>query len=283
MDIVYLNGEYKPKQSATISIMDRGFLFGDSIYEVIPVYQGNLTGGHEHFERMQKSLAAIFIDCPFKNYAEFKNTCITLLNKNNLNNSDCAIYFQISRGNEMQRKHRIPKNITPTVVGFCKPAERYDETTLNKGFCAITHQDTRRDNNHIKSTALLTNVLIFEEARNQDCIEAILLRSGNVLECTSSNLFIVKDSTLITPTLSDYILAGVTRSLILRFAQEQNIPTQETIVSEIMLRDADEIWVTGSTKEICPIVQLDNKPVGDGNVGPMWQRFHKLYQQFKES
>ncbi len=283
MDTVYLNGTYKHKQDATISIMDRGFLFGDSIYEVIPAHLGKLVGGPEHFDRMQKSLAAIFIDCPFKDYAELEKICQTLIEKNQLQNCDCAIYFQISRGSEMQRMHRIPTDITPTIVAFCIPAKSYNKKTLQQGFKAITHDDTRRHNNYIKSTTLLTNVLLYEKAREQDCIEAILLRNGNVQECTSSNLFIVKDGKLFTPTLSDYILAGVTRSLIIKFAKDHQIPVAETIVTDSALREADEIWVTGSTKEICPIIQLDNKPVGNGHVGPMWQRFYVLYQQFKEA
>lgn len=283
MDTVYLNGKYKHKQDATISIMDRGFLFGDSIYEVIPAHMNKLVGGPEHFARMQKSLAAIFIQCPFKNYAALEQICHTLIEKNQLQNCDCAIYFQISRGSEAQRMHRIPTDITPTVVAFCTPAKSYDEKILQQGFKAITHDDTRRHNNYIKSTTLLTNVLLYEKAREQGCIEAILLRDGHVQECTSSNLFLVKDDKLFTPILSDYILAGVTRSLIIKLAQDHHIPITETTLTDQDLRAADEIWVTGSSKEICPIIQLDNNPVGDGHVGLMWQRFHTFYQQFKEA
>lgn len=282
MDIVYLNGEFIPKQNATISIMDRGFLFGDSIYEVIPVHNGKLIGGQQHFTRLQHSLDALLMDCPFADYAAFTTICQQLLTKNKLTSNNCALYFQISRGAEEFRTHRIPQGLTPTVVAFCMDAKPKSTAELERGFKAITHYDLRRDTNHIKSTSLITNVMLFEKGREQGALETILLRDGNVLECTSSNLFIVKDDIIKTPPLSDIILAGVTRSLILEFAAAQGITAVETEISEDELNNADEIWVTGSVKEICPIVQLNDHAVGSGTVGPMWRRMNALYQQFKE-
>lgn len=282
MNTVYLNGTFIPKQNATISIMDRGFLFGDSIYEVIPVHHGKLIGGPQHFERMQHSLQALVLECPFANYAEFFDICQKLLVENNLVGNNCALYFQISRGAEEFRLHRVPRDIKPTVVAFCMEFKPKSLAELTQGFKAITHHDLRRDTNYIKSTSLLTNVMLYEKGREHGALETILLRNGIVFECTSSNLFIVKDNIIKTPPLSAIILAGVTRSLILEFAAEQGITALETEISEAELHNADEIWVTGSTKEICPIVQLDDHPVGNGRVGPMWQRINTLYQQFKE-
>ena len=282
MNIVYFNGHFIQKQDATISIMDRGFLFGDSIYEVVPIHNGKLIGGRQHFKRMQASLDALLLDCPFTDYAEFISICQQLLSENNLSGQNCALYFQITRGAEEFRFHRIPQDINPTIVAFCMAFKPKSIAELEKGFKAITHNDLRRDTNYIKSNSLLTNVMLFEKGRELGALETILLRNGKVLECTSSNLFIVKDNVIKTPPLSATILAGVTRSLILEFAHEQEITAIETDISEDELDNADEIWVTGSTKEICPIVQLNDNPVGEGSVGPMWHRINTLYQQFKE-
>lgn len=283
MDTVYLNGHFLPKEHATISVMDRGFLFGDSIYEVIPVHNGKLIGGHQHFDRLQRSLSNIRIDCPFTDYNAFHDVCITLLKDNGLLDNECSLYFQISRGAEEERAHRIPDNIKPTIVGFCMRTQPKPQADLKKGFKAITHHDLRHDRNFIKSTTLLTNVVLYEKAREQGALETILIRGDYVMECTSSNLFIVKDGIIKTPPLAETILAGVTRSLILEFAHQQHIPAEETPITSAELMNADEIWVTGSIKEICPIIQLNDKPVGNGIVGPMWHKINTLYQQFKEA
>lgn len=283
MDIVYLNGEYRPKAEATISVMDRGFLFGDSIYEVIPVHQGKLIGCNPHFERMQRSLAALKISCPFNSFSDFKQICHTLIEKNNSHHQQYALYFQISRGQEEHRQHRLPTDIEPTVVGFITPTHSKTLEVLENGFKAVTHTDMRREDNFIKSTALVSNVALYDKAVTQGAIETILLRNGYVMECTSSNLFIVKNNILMTPPLSDFILAGVTRSIVLELAQQHHVQTLEIDISDALLRNADEIWVTGSVKEICPVIQLDDQPVGDGKVGPYWHDFYRYYQDYKEA
>ncbi len=283
MDIVYLNGQFIDKKDATISIMDRGFLFGDSIYEVVPAFHGKLMGGLLHFKRLQNSLKNIFIDCPFTDYKQFQSIACELLKKNKLDTKNCGLYFQITRGASHERRHHIPKNCQPTVVAFCMKVHPYSKHELENGFKAITHHDERHDRNFIKSTTLLTNIMLYEKALQNGAIEAILLRDGNVLECTQSNLFIVKNGIIKTPALCDTILAGVTRSLILQFAEEHAIKTQQTHISEQELSDADEIWITGSLKEICPIVTLNDKPVGDGKVGPMWHKINDFYQHLKET
>lgn len=281
METVYLNGSFIPKQEATISIMDRGFLFGDSIYEVIPVHAKKLIGGHQHYERMLQSLHALMITSPFADYDAFKTVCHELIKRNN--EHTCSLYIQITRGAEAQRQHRIPQGLQQTVVAFCMPFKPKSQAELQKGFKAITHNDTRREPNFIKSNTLITNVMLYEKGREQGALETILIRNGNVLECTSSNLFIVKDGIIKTPPLTTTILAGVTRSLILEFAKQAGITAVETDISETELLTADEIWVTGSTKEICPIIQLNDQLVGNGKVGPMWTHMNALYQQFKET
>lgn len=283
MQLVYLNGQYIEHDKATISVMDRGFLFGDSIYELVPSHHGKLIGGMEHFIRLLNSLKETKIPAPFKNYHEFEKLCQTLLEKNDLAGSRCAIYFQISRGSMSARDHSIPEDPTPTVVAFCMNPGQKPTSKLEQGFKAITSEDTRRSTNHIKSNALQDNIMLYDKAREQGAIEAILLRNGQVLECTSSNVFIVKDNVIKTPALSNLILPGVTRAKVLQLALANNLNAIETNISEDELNSADEIWVTASNKEICPIVQLNNLPVGNGKVGSMWHQIHNLYQQHKEA
>jgi D-alanine transaminase len=282
METVYLNGQLVDKTDAKISVLDRGFLFGDSIYEVIPLHDGHFIGCKLHFERMQRSLNALGISCPFASYTEFRQVCQNIIDANKLKDN-CALYFQISRGAEQFRHHRIPTDTTPTVVGFHNPVCYKTEAELQAGFKAITHTDLRRDDNYIKCTALISNVSLYNKAHQKGAIETILMRNGHVLECTSSNLFIVKNNVLMTPPLSDFILAGITRHLVLQLAKQADIQVLEVDIPEALLREADEIWVTGSIKEICPVVKLDDQPVGTGQVGPVWQRLHTLYQHYKET
>lgn len=282
MNIVYLNGEYCPKSEAKISVLDRGFLFGDSIYEVIPVHGGRFIGCQPHYDRMQRSLAALKLPCPFADFATFREVCQSLIDKNDVT-GNAALYFQISRGAEEHRQHRLPTGLTPTVVGMITPATSKPKSMLEAGFKAVTHTDLRRDTNYIKSTALVSNVALYDKAVEQGAIETILLRNGYVMECTSSNLFIVKNGILMTPPLSDFILAGVTRSIVLKLAAQHDVQSLEIDISNHLLRTADEIWITGSVKEICPVIELDDQPVGDGKVGPLWHRFYDYYQDYKET
>lgn len=282
MSIVYLNGQFIPQEEATISVLDRGFLFSDGVYEVIPAYSGRLLGLDEHLQRLAESLTHIRITPPLS-HSEWKNILAELLTENNGHNNDQVIYIQISRGAETARHHAIPAAPQPTVFAFCS-AHRFPALeTLKKGFSAITLADRRRLDCHIKSTALLPNVLAYQDALDASAHEAILIRDNHAVEATSSNLFIVKNNTLITPPLSPSILAGVTRQLILKLAAENDIAHVEANITEAELHDADEIWLTGSKKEIYPIVTLDNRPVGDGKAGPVWQTVIALYQQQKES
>ncbi len=280
MNIIYLNGEFIPQEQATISIMDRGFLFADSIYEVIPIFDGKMLGVDEHLARLDRSLNAINIKPPLS-AAQWKQVFHDLLEKNATGNSSLNIYLQITRGTDTTRNHAIPTNLQPTFLAFCTPAKAKNAEQLQQGFKAITLTDTRRLECYIKSTALLANVLLFEQAQKAGAVEAILIRDGYVTEGTSSNLFIVSNSEIFTPQLTPMILGGVTRDLLLQLAKKDQIPTHETAISESMLLSADEIWVTGSSKEIVPITQLNDNQVGNGQAGPLWQRIQALYHDYK--
>jgi D-alanine transaminase len=280
MSIVYLNGNYIPQEKATISIMDRGFLFGDGVYEVIPVFDGHFFGFDEHMIRLEKSLNAVQIKNPHTSQ-EWKTIFETLLEKNQKVNGNYSCYCQITRGADTIRSHTFPDDLKPTVVAFLTPFKTKTVDQLAQGFSAITSEDTRHSNCFIKAINLLPNILQMQKARSAGAVETILIRDDFVLECTSSNIFIVKNNELITPPLSDNILSGITRQLIIKLARENNIECIETKITPAMLNDADEIWVTGSIKEICPIISLDGKAVGNGQVGPVWKKMINLYEAEK--
>ena len=280
MNIVYLNGKFIPQEQATVSITDRGFLFGDGVYESIPVYEGHIFSLKQHLDRLKRSLAAIKMTPPLSD-EEWHRVLHQLLEKNNKKNTDQSFYIQITRGSHPERNHAIPKNIPPTVMALCLPPKNTPRDRLAAGLSAITLEDRRRKDCYVKAINLLPNILAYEEAHQAGSAEAILIRNGEALEGTSSNLFIVKDGVIQTPPLSHQILAGVTRGFILEWARQSNIPYQEKSIPEALLFSADEIWLTGSLKEIYPIVRLNNKPIGNGKVGPVWHQMKDLYEKFK--
>jgi len=280
MPIVYLNGEYLPQEEAKVSVMDRGFLFGDGVYEIIPIYDGHMVGLKEHLQRLKRSLTAIHMTPPMTD-EEWINVFNQLLERNNKTSGTHNIYLQITRGPGETRSHALPETYQPTVIAFCVPPRARPRKELNKGFSAITLDDSRRRDCSVKAITLLPNILLYEEARKVGAAEAILIRNGEAVEGTSSNLFVVMNNVLLTPPLSSNILAGITRQLILKLAKEKNIPCRETTITKDMLHDASEIWLTGSSKEIFPITKLDDKPVGEGKVGPIWERMMDYYEAYK--
>lgn len=281
MNIVYLNGLFLPQDQAKVSVMDRGFLFGDGVYEVIPAFDGTFFGFEDHLQRLDTSLAAIAMKNPLS-HDEWKKVLTQLLQKNNQTTGKVSCYCQVTRGADKTRSHTFPDNLKPTVVAFITAPKTFSLEKARQGFNAITLDDTRRKNCHIKAITLLPSILQIQEAKSKGAIEAILIRNNEVLECASSNVFIVKNGELLTPPLSNNILSGVTRGIIIELARAHNIAITETSITPDMLFHADEVWVTGSTKEICPIVMLDDKPVNDGKVGPVWLRMVQYYQEYKQ-
>lgn len=280
MNIVYLNGNYLPQEKATISIMDRGFLFGDGVYEVIPVFNGKFFGFDEHIARLEKSLQSIEIKNPHTP-PEWKIIFETLLEKNKKTAGNYSCYCQVTRGADKERSHLFSNQLTPTVVAFISPFKSKTAEQMEKGFSAITEEDSRHGNCYIKAVNLLPNILHMQKAHRQEAIEAILIRDGNAMECTSSNLFIVKNNQLITPPLSPKILSGVTRSYIIKLAHQNHIDCVERNITVNELKNADEIFITGSVKEVCPIVMLDDQLVGNGKVGPLSKKMVALYEASK--
>jgi len=275
-DQVYLNGEYLPLAEAKVSVLDRGFLFGDGIYEVIPAYAGRLFRLEDHIARLNNSLSGIRLDLN-KTVAEWQAIFQPLLESD----KDQYIYLQITRGYAPKRDHGFPEQAVPTVFAMCSEIKPFAGRL--SGIKAVTLDDNRWQLCNIKAITLLGNILLRQEALDQDCAEAILVKNGYVVEGAASNLFAVIDGELITPPKTNEILPGITRDVILELAQANNIPCREDIIAEEALQNASEIWVTSSTREIVPVVELNGAAVADGKPGPVWQAMDQLLQAYKKS
>ena len=279
MSIVFINGKFIPEEQACISVLDRGFIFGDGVYELIPVYGGKPFRLNEHLDRLHNNFDAIRLKSPYT-YQEWENILTELISK--ASDTELALYLHVTRG-VAKRDHAIPAEITPTVFAMANPLKPPTKEQMSEGIAAITCDDFRWRNCHIKAISLLSNVLLRQMAVDANAVEAILVRNGEVTEGAASNLFIVKDGTLITPPKGPYLLPGITRDLILEIAEQNAIPYSEAIITDQQLKSADEIWITSSMKEIAPVTLLNNTPVGNGKPGPMWSKMIDLFQEFKNS
>lgn len=276
---IYLNGEFIPLDKAMIPVLDRGFIFGDGIYEVIPVYKGVPFRIDEHLQRLANSLSAIKIDNPHTN-EEWLGLLSELISKQE--EANLSIYLQITRG-IAPRDHVFPNDVTPTIFIMTNPMKQTDIKIFEEGIAAIVLEDTRWKNCHIKSIALLPNILLKQQAQEASAYEAILIRDGFVTEGAASNVFIVKDETIITPPKSNKVLPGITRDLILELALKNDIKCKEAEISEAELLDADEIWISSSTREILPVVKLDRKAIGNEKPGAVTRKIFDIYKQYKNS
>lgn len=273
---VYLNARYLPLNDAKVSVLDRGFLLGDGVYEVIPSYHGRLFHFKEHMQRLDNSLAGIRLANPYV-HEQWLEILTPLLDPN----LDQYVYLQITRGSAEKRDHAFPKDTQPTV--FVMTSNIVPLEMLDAGVKAVTVDDIRWQLCHIKSINLLANVLTRQEAVDRGCAEAILIRDNHVTEGAASNVFAVIDDKLITPPKNNEILPGITRGVILELAAKAGINCREEVIPLHSLKSADEIWLTSSVREILPVVELDTSPVGEGKPGPVWQTVNCLFQTHKRS
>lgn len=271
---VYLNGEYLPLSEAKISVLDRGFLFGDGVYEVIPSYSGQLFRLHDHLERLKESLGRIRLNLAYDS-EKWLEILSPLLEKN----KDQYIYLQITRGVAPKRDHAFPKDPNPTVFAMCSDLQTF--AGVETGVKALTMEDSRWELCNVKATTLLANILLRQAAIEQGAAEAILHKNGYITEGAASNLFAVINDVLVTPKNTSEILPGITRKVILELAEKNNIQTQEETISIQALKAASEIWVTSSTREIVPVIMLDSEKVGDGKSGIIWHKMNQLFQKYK--
>lgn len=279
MSTVYLNGRFLPEDQAYVSALDRGFIFGDGVYEVIPAFGGTLFRLPQHLRRLDDSLAAIRLTNPL-NAQAWHDTLTELVTGNG--GGDQSVYVQITRG-VAPRNHAFPRGVPPTVFAMCSKLAGLPAHIHDQGVAAVALEDIRWKYCHIKAISLLPNTMLRQQAIEAGADEAILIRDGNVTEGAASNVFAVNHGIVLTPPKGALLLPGITRDLVLELAAANGIAAQEQTISEAALRGADEIWLTSSTREILPVTRLDGTPVGDGTPGPLWRRMYRLYQEFKRS
>lgn len=279
MAMVFLNGEFLPADKAMISPLDRGFIFGDGVYEVIPVYGRRLFRLDEHLARLEKSLNGVHIPLPH-DARQWRGILEQLVEHQDSANQ--SVYLQVTRG-VATRDHAFPRDCKPTVFVMSSPLSPVSDEVRQNGVAAITLNDTRWEYCHLKTISLLPNILLRQQALDQGAAESILIRNGMVTEGAASNLFIVSDGTIITPPKGPRLLPGITRDLVMELAQANAIDHVEADITPEQLARADEIWLTSSTREILPVTRLDSREIGDGRPGPMWQRMITLYQDYKQA
>lgn len=279
-NMVYLNGDYLPVDRANVSVMDRGFLFGDGVYEVIPVLGRRLLRIDEHFERLHNSLRLINMQPPMSN-EEWQQVFDELLRLNP--GEDRALYLQVTRGAYPVRDLGIKPEYKPTVFVMVVQVKPLPLSEIEKGMRTITVDDFRWHACDIKSISLVANVMMRHQASEADVTDAILVRNGEVTEGTASNVFMVKNNVLITPPKSNYLLPGITRDLVLELAGKNGLNCEVRGITLRELEEADEIWLTGSIREIAPVIELNGHVVGDGRPGVLWRKMIGIYQQYKQA
>lgn len=279
LPLVYLNGEFLKPAEARVSAFDRGFVFGDGVYEVIPVFGGRLFRLSHHLTRLDASLHEIRLANPLT--ADVWRSIFTRLIEAG-GGGDQSVYLQVTRG-VAPRDHAFPPGATPTVFAYAQPLHYPSPEQIARGVDAITRPDIRWSRCDIKAIALLANALLRQEAIDRGAAETILLRDGRVTEGAASNIFVIQAGELLTPPKGPHILPGITRDLVLELAHAHRLPFTERDVTEAELRAADEVWLTSSTKEILPITRLDGRPVGSGRPGPMHAQLLGLYREYKRA
>lgn len=277
MSIVYLNGDYIPHSDAKLSIMDRAVLFGDALYEVIPAYQGKLIGEQGHVDRLQMGLKETLMPSPLSN-DDWHAIFIELLKRNQRDGNDAMIYLQVSRGTEPKRAHAWQANTQPTVFAYTDNLPLVDLERYQQGFKVISQTDIRRETCYIKSTSLQVNTIMQHQAKAAGAIEAILFRGERLSEGSTSNVFIVKDGQIHTPIANQHILHGITRQLVIDCAKANGANVIERDIDRDEVFTADEVWLTSSTKEVCPITQIDDQPINKGQTGPVWAQMMQWYR-----
>jgi D-alanine transaminase len=273
--MVYLNGDFLEKDKAFVSVMDRGFLFGDSVYEVLPVYEGNIFCFKPHLHRLSESLEAIKIPNPHTN-EKWRMILQQLINYHPQHTNQ-SIYLQVTRGCDTDRKHTYGK-LKPTVYMQSSPFEAVRKEDFLSGLSAITRDDIRWSQCNTKVTSLLANIMYAQEAKQNNVEDVILCRNNIVTECSSANLFIVKNGCVYTHPKGPHILPGITREVVLECADYYNINTEEVTISKEDLLDADEVWISSSTREVLPITKIDDVLINQGKVGGIWPLVFDRYQ-----
>jgi D-alanine transaminase len=275
--MVFLNGKFLPIEQATVPVLDRGFIFGDGVYELIPVYSRVPFRMDEHLARLEKSLGAVRIKNPYTR-EKWREILLALIAKQPWD--DQGVYLQVTRG-VAKRDHAFPAGVEPTVFMMCNPLVNPPRELVEKGAAAVSAVDYRWHRCDIKSISLIGNVLLRQVSADTGAAETILFRGGKLTEASASNVFVAKNGKLLSPPKSNLILPGITYDVVVEIAQAVKIPVEFRDVTEAEVRAADEVWLTSSSKEILAVTTLDGQPVGDGRPGPLFKRAYAGYQEFK--
>jgi D-alanine transaminase len=278
LPICHLDGAWLPLREARISPLDRGFLFGDGVYEVIPVYGGRPFRFAAHFDRLSRSLAAIRLQDPHDR-AGWHDLVAELLRRNGADHA--SLYLQVTRGAEYGRNHSPFPQVPATVFAFCSPLPDPSPATLANGIAAVTTTDTRWSRCDIKSISLLANVLLRDEATQAGAQETILLRDGLLTEGSTSTAHIVMQGKLLTPPDSRWILPGTTRSVVEELTDRIGLTRETRAVTETELRNAEEIWIASSGRAVMPVTKLDGRAVGAGIPGPAWRKVWQAFLDYR--
>ena len=276
--MVFLNGKFMPVEEARVPVLDRGFIFGDGVYELVPVYSRVPFRMDEHLARLERSLAAVRIRNPYSR-AEWRDIILQLVAKQSF--EDQGIYFQVTRG-VAKRDHAFPKDVAPTVFIMSNPLVNPPQELVQRGASAVTAIDDRWLHCDIKSISLVGNCLLRQLSAEVGAVETILFRDGKLTEASASNVFVVRRGVILSPPKSNLILPGITYDVVVELAQAAGLPLELRDITQDEVRSADELWVTSSSKEVLAVVTLDGKPVGAGKPGPAFSNMYRLYQEFKQ-
>ncbi len=280
MSLAYLNGNYQPLAETQVSVMDRGFLFGDGVYEVVPVYARRPFRLQEHLQRLKNSLAAVRMGNPLSD-ADWSEVIARIVASSA--SEDQQVYLQVTRGTAALRNHAFPAETTPTVLVMSDPLLSPAPELLATGVSAVSAADIRWLRCDIKATSLLANCLLRQMSVDAGCAETILFRDGILTEGAASNIFVVKNGMLLAPQKNHLMLPGITYDVILEVCRQNDIPCTVRDIAETELKAADELLMTSSTREVQAIVALDGHRIGSGKPGPMAQVLSAHYQDFKRA
>jgi D-alanine transaminase len=275
--IVHLNGELLPIEDAKISVLDRGFIYGDGVYELIPVYRRQPFRLPQHLARLQRSLDGIRLANPHTT-AEWASLIEALIARQPFD--DQGVYFQVTRG-VAKRDHTFPQGVAPTVFMMSNPLATPSADQVARGVAVVTADDNRWHRCDLKTISLVGNVLMRQLAADVGAIETVMFRDGFLTEASASNVLVVIDGTIVAPPKDNLILPGVTYDATVDFAQEAGLPLVSRPVARAEALSADEMWLTSSTKEVLAVTTVDGKPFAGGAPGPAFRRMHALYQQHK--
>jgi D-alanine transaminase len=274
---VYLDGSFLPIAEAKVSVLDRGFIYGDGVYEVVPVYAREPYRLPQHLARLQRSLDGIRLANPHRD-AEWEAIIRELVARQPF--EDQAVYFQVTRG-AAKRDHAFPKGVPPTVFMMSNPLPLPSREQVENGVAVVTAEDGRWLHCDLKTISLLGNVLARQFAVDRDAVEAVLFRDGYLTEASASNVLIVKGGRVVAPPKDNMILPGITYDATLELARDGGLPFEVRPVAREEALAADEMWLSSSTKEVLAVTTLDGKPFAGGRPGPVFREMYRLFQASK--